>query len=170
MPDKDSSTVMHSVPCTQSQNIADIKKDINKLHEIIDGNGKDGMRTDIALLKENTDHIKKKLSGTMEVNTELEITRRVREREEELKKEFEDRKNVKFSKTLKIIGLVFTVIAVCTSVTLGILSFINTNKIPVVEEKITNEIRLMDGVSKETRGGTVKYRDINGFTDSVKVR
>jgi len=127
MPDKDSSTVMHSVPCTQSQNIADIKKDINKLHEIIDGNGKDGMRTDIALLKENTDHIKKKLSGTMEVNTELEITRRVREREREIREEFEAKKNIKFSKAVKIIGLVFTAIAVFASVILGILNFI---KIP----------------------------------------
>ena len=169
MPNEGSPSVMHSVSCVQSQNIADIKCDISKIHEIIDGNGKIGMKTDIALLKENTEYIKKKLSGTMEVNTELEIARRVREREEELKKEFEAKKNIKFSKTVKIIGLVFTVIAVCTSVTLGVLSYINTNKIPVVEDKLTNEIRLMDGVSKEIRG-YVKYRDTMGFTDSVKVR
>ena len=170
MPDKDSSTVMHSVPCVQNQNIADIKNDINRLHKIIDGNGEKGMKTDIALLIESTEYIKQKLSGAMEVNTELEITRRVREQEEKLRKEFENRMNVRISKTLKVIGLVFTVIAVCSSVTLGILSFINTKKIPDVEEKITNEIRLMDGVPKETRGGYVKYRDAVGFTDSVKVR
>jgi len=170
MPGKDSSTVMHSVPCAQNQNIADIKSDLNSLHEIIDGNGKQGMKTHIALLMESTEQIRKKLSGTMEVNTELEITRRVREQEEKLRKEFEDKKNVKFSKAVKIIGLIFTVIAVCTSVTLGVLSFINTNKIPVVEDKLTNEIRLMDGVSKQSRGGYVKYQDSMGFTDSVKVQ
>jgi len=170
MPDKDSSTVMHSVPCTQSQNIVDIKNDINGLHKIIDGNGAKGMKTDIALLIESTEHIKKKLSGTMEVNTELEIIRRVREQEEKIRKDFEDKKNVRFSKAAKIIGLVFTGIAVCTSLILGVLSFVNTKKIPIVEDKLTNEIRLMDGVSKQSRSGYVKYRDNVGFTDSIKVQ
>ena len=37
-------------------------------------------------------------------------------------------------------------------------------------DTLRTEIRLMDGVSKQTRGGFVKYRDNMGFTDSVKVR
>ena len=37
-------------------------------------------------------------------------------------------------------------------------------------DTLRTEIRLMDGVSKQTRGGFVKYRDEMGFTDSVKVR
>ena len=41
--------------------------------------------------------------------------------------------------------------------------------VDMATDELTNEIRLMDGVSKETRG-YVKYRDVKGFTDSVKVR
>ena len=70
-------------------------------------------------------------------------------------------------------NIMITVIAIAViGVVFGLYKTFNNfaSKVNEVEEKITNEIRLMDGVSKETRGGTVKYRDINGFTDSVKVR
>lgn len=160
-------TILHSVPCTQNQNIADIKSDLRKIHKIIDGNGENGMKTDIAIIKE-------KLSGTMEVNTELEITRRVNEHKEKIRKEYEAKKNVRFGKTAQVIGLVFTGIAVITSLVLGVLSLSNTKKIPTVEDRLVNEVRNLDGVSGVRRsidGDTyLRWRDEMGLTDSIRIR
>ena len=69
-------------------------------------------------------------------------------------------------------NIMITIIAVAViGIVFGLYKTFNsfTGKVNEVEEKITNEIRLMDGVSKETRG-YVKYRDEMGFTDSVKVQ
>jgi len=110
----------HSVPCTQEDNISNMKSDINEikadvksLHTTIDGNGKPGMKTDLALLVSDVSYIKKKLSASAEIDNELEIQRRV---VVEVEKREKDRQDVKFKKK----GLSFQTIATIV----GALSFI----------------------------------------------
>jgi len=57
----------------------------------------------------------------------------------------------------------------------AIIAFIKVNNkqielINTTHDDLKIEIRNMDGVSKQSRGGYVKYRDVMGFTDSVKIR
>ena len=69
-------------------------------------------------------------------------------------------------------NIMITIIAVAViGIIFGLFKTFNsfTGKVNDVEEKITNEIRLMDGVSKVQRNGYVKIND-NGLTDSIKVR
>jgi alpha-glucosidase (family GH31 glycosyl hydrolase) len=73
----DEKEVQHSVPCTQKDNIAHLHKKMDRLYEIIEGNGKPGMKTDLALVVDHVTEIKSRLSSTMEVNNELEVQRRV---------------------------------------------------------------------------------------------
>ena len=71
----------------------------------------------------------------------------------------------------KIAILIITVTVLGTIY--GFMKIINKQVSTAVEastDTLRTEIRLMDGISKETRGGIVKYRDTMGFTDSVKVR
>lgn len=74
-----------------------------------------------------------------------------------------------FKKYPKIFIGTISVLVLCV-----IVSFIATKnnikaEVENTKASLTEEIRLMDGVSKVTRNGMVKYNDF-GLTDSIKVR
>jgi len=91
-------------------------------------------------------------------------------------KEYISNSNVIKSKNRRIFE---SVIKILTVIIIGAgmglsayFGFKNTNVPQQLEEtksEIKNEIRNMDGISKTTRGGYVKFNDF-GFTDSIKVR
>ena len=106
MSNPDDNTIYHGVPCSQSDNIghlksdvSEIKRDINTLYYSIDGNGKPGMKMDLAIVKKDLGEVKtsigeinKKLSTVAEIDLELEVSRRVHTRLNEIKakKDLED--------------------------------------------------------------------------------
>jgi len=67
-----------------------------------------------------------------------------------------------------IVGAVAVMVVIALFTFYGMTKSVN-NKVIETKESLKNEIRLMDGVSKVTRGGYVKYND-RGMSDSIKVR
>ena len=64
--------------------------------------------------------------------------------------------------TITVVGTIFGFIKITDSQ-------VNT-AVEASTDTLRTEIRLNGGISRETRGGYVKYRDAVGFADSVKVR
>ena len=124
------------VECIQKDNIenikldiTEIKDDVKKLHSVIEGNGQMGMRTDMALIKQTVGEIREKVSGNTEVRNEIEITRRVKDR-------IAEQKNLKFSKTMKIIGLIFVALSLIISL---IINFTNFGQTIQIKDTIESE-------------------------------
>ena len=72
-----------------------------------------------------------------------------------------------FKKYPKVIVFIIAVIA-------GVVMYRTFIKEPslqeTLQEKLTTEIRAKEGISKETRSGTINYVDINGRRDSINLR
>lgn len=92
-------------PCFHHKGIQD---SIDKIYLIIDGNGKPGMKSDLHDLVKTTKDIEIKLSGYTQVNNELEIARRV-------EMELRAYKNVKFSRFIKVLGLIIAILTFLAS-------------------------------------------------------
>jgi hypothetical protein len=89
----------HSNPCVQEIRIGHLEGDvkqintnIDRLFEIIDGNGKPGMKTDLKIACLTIEQIEKKLSAKVEIETELEIQRRVAAEAQKIKEKYEAKK------------------------------------------------------------------------------
>ena len=151
-----------SIPCNQVDNIQHLKngqdtiqKDINKIWVVLDGNGKPGLRTDIALMSQSIQEIKTKLSATSEINMELEIQRRVNIETGKIR-------NVKFSKVLKVIGLIFAFITLATSFVFSILSYSHTSEIPDLKSEVD-----MINIPVRTRSGVIEWYPAGIVIDSL---
>ena len=95
----DNDNVMHGTRCNQADNIkhlksdiSEIKKDLNSIFYTLDGNGKPGMKTDLAIvvkdvgsMKDSIEEIKQRFSTVAEIDFELEVSRRVNAKMEQHK-------------------------------------------------------------------------------------
>ena len=97
---------LHSFPCTKTEEIKRIDKAVTEVTHAIKGNGRSGLQTEVALIKDSVARIEAnvkdltvKLSSRIEIETELEIDRRVNV---ELEKRLENRREVSVKKALTI--------------------------------------------------------------------
>ena len=121
----------HNVPCIQVDNIRhlagdqqEIKSNVQKLFNIIDGNGNPGMKTDVARLVDSVDHIKEMVSFNSELRIEQEVQLRVKNKEDELKKGLLNNVDRKKSSLWNKIGIVIAAISAVIILVFQILNYL----------------------------------------------
>ena len=121
----------HNVPCIQVDNIRhlasdqqEIKSNVQKVFNIIDGNGNPGMKTDVARLIDSVDHIKEMVSFNSELRIEQEVQLRVKNKEDELKKGLLNNVDRKKSSLWNKIGIVIAAISAVIILVFQILNYL----------------------------------------------
>jgi hypothetical protein len=122
----------HAQRCIQIENVKNLKENIDAikasqhtLQIILQGNGdgKGGMVTDVALICKTIETIEGKLSVTAEVNTELEIQRRVAIEIAKAKQALSDGAQKRKLSTMQLIGLVFAGLVFVSSLVFNVLNY-----------------------------------------------
>ena len=121
----------HNVPCIQVDNIRhlagdqqEIKSNVQKLFNIIDGNGNTGMKTDVARLVDSVDHIKEMVSFNSELRIEQEVQLRVKNKEDELRKGLLNNVDRKKSSLWNKTGIVIAAISAIIILVFQILNYL----------------------------------------------
>ena len=125
---------------TTTEHICFRDKEITDMHKILTGNGNPelGLCNQVSLIGERQSvviktlkDIDRALSGSAEIEKEIEIQRRIREAED-------SKNNIKFNKKTVIIGLVLYALMLIGTVTISVISLSNSNK---DSTEITNTTR-----------------------------
>lgn len=139
MSDRKEETVMHTYPCSQA-------KAINKLVEVIDGNGKIGMKVEMVLVKKRLEsidtsikEIQISLSNKSEVDLAIEVERRVNTRLEQVKLEEEKRKGKETERKIVKRGEVRAYILVAVAVISLFITLYSNYRSVVKEQRQSSE-------------------------------
>jgi len=121
----------HNVSCIQVDNIKhltgdqqEIKSNVQKLFNIIDGNGNPGMKTDVSRLVDSVDHIKEMVSFNSELRIEQEVQLRVKNKEDELRKGLLNNVDRKKSSLWNKTGIVIAAISAIIILVFQILNYL----------------------------------------------
>ena len=147
--------------------ICEQKENIRKINEMLVGNGhpEDGLAFKVRRMYDTSEEIKKqvgeireKLSSVAEVNTELEIQRRISIKVSELK-------NIKLDKGVKVAGIFIAALILISSFFLGVLNYQHTRGIPGLKTEVD-----MINTPVRTRDGSIQWWPSGVVIDSIKLR
>jgi len=128
----------------------------------------DDIKSDTGKTNSRVDHLEDDVNELKLRNVEHLIECPVKPRVRAIEKDLEEYHFMKNYPKAIVTIIAVVVIGIVFGLYKTLHSF--SGKVEGIEDQITKEIRLMDGVSKESRDGTVRYRDLMGFTDSINVR
>ena len=168
---------MEKHDCNHEREFGEITTLLAKVSKEVYGNGEDGLSKTVPRLEMKINDLCGSVASHTKVISNFIEYQASHNGEEKGKKEEEVRTAIatelkstrKRDKIQRVFLFIMAFIAVIGLSLTAYFSFTSNKQLPKVEDKLTNEIRLMDGVSKVQRNGYVKIND-NGLTDSVKVR